>query len=188
MKKLIATAALLAATSVPAFAADYAIDKSHTMVFFSVNHLGFSNSNGQFTDFEGKFSFDEAAPEKSTVEVTIQTDSIDLANNEKWNNHMKSDDFFKVEKFPTATFKSTGVKKTGEKTMAVTGDFTLLGKTKAITLDVTFNKAGEAFGGKEVAGFSATGTFDRTEFGLDTYAPAVSKEVTLRIEVEGNKL
>ncbi len=184
MKKLIATAALLAATSVPAFSADYVIDKSHTMVFFSVSHLGFSNSTGQFTDFDGKFSFDEKNPEKSKVEVTIQTDSIDLANNGKWNKHMKSDDFFKVEKYPTAVFKSSSVKKTGEKTMEVAGELTLLGKTKPVTLDVTFNKAGDVRG-NQVAGFSATAEFDRTEFGLKTYAPAISETVKLRLEVEG---
>ncbi len=186
MKKLIATAALLAATSVPAFAADYVIDKDHTMVFFSVSHLGFSNSTGQFTDFDGKFSFDEANPEKSKVEVTIQTDSIDLANNAKWNKHMKSDDFFKAEKYPTATFISKSVQETGDKTLSVSGDLTLLGKTKPVTLDVTFNKVGEAFG-KQIAGFSATATIDRTEFGITNYAPAVSAEVLLRFEVEGNK-
>lgn len=187
MKKLLATAALLAA-SVPTFAADYKIDASHTMVFFSVSHLGFSHSTGQFTDFDGTFSFDEKNIEKSKVDVTIKTDSIDFANNPKWNEHMKSADFFNAEKFPTATFKSTKVTKTGDKTMDVTGDFTLLGTTKPVTLKVTFNKAGEAFGGKEKAGFSATGEFDRTAFGMDTYAPGVSAEVDLRIEVEGEKL
>lgn len=188
MKKLIATAALVAAAwSVPALSADYALEKTHTMVFFSIDHLGFSKSTGQFTDFDGKFSFDEKNPEKSTVEVTINVDSLDLANNEKWNNHIKGKDYFNAEEYPTATFKSTSVSENADKTLAVAGELTMLGKTKPVVLDVTFNKAGTAFG-KELAGFSATATIDRTDFGMEKSVPHVGAEVELRLEVEGKKL
>ena len=99
---------------------------------------------------------------------------------------MKNEDFFNVEKFPEMTFKSTGVTVTGENTGDVTGDLTLLGVTKPVTLHVTFNKAGKhPMGDKYAAGFSATGTLRRSDFGMDYGLPMVSDEVELRIEVEG---
>ena len=186
MKKLLAGLAL----SVAAFGAnatDYKFDTAHTQIFFSVNHLGFSSSTGQFTDFGGGFTFVEEDFSKSTVNVTIQTDSVDLSNHKKWIDHMTSKDFFDSKKFPTMTFKSTDVKKTGDKTMDITGDLTIKGVTKPVVLDATFNKKGEAFGTKK-AGFSASAIIDRTDFGLDTYAPNVGAEVEIRIEVEGEQL
>lgn len=186
VKKFMAGVALSFA-AIAANAADYKFDTAHTQIFFSINHLGFSNSTGQFTDFDGGFTFDEKDFSKSSVNVTINTDSIDIANHKKWIEHMTSKDFFHSEKFPTMEFKSTKVKKTGDKTMDVAGDLTIKGVTKPVVLNVIFNKAGESFG-TEKAGFSATTTIDRTEFGLDTYAPNVGTEVPIRIEVEGEKI
>lgn len=186
MKKFMAGLALTMA-AFGANAADYKFDTAHTQIFFSVSHFGFSNSTGQFTDFDGGFTFDEKDFTKSSVNVTIQTDSVDLSNHKKWIDHMTSKDFFNSKKFPTMTFKSTQVKKTGDKTMDVTGDLTIKGVTKPVVLNVTFNKTGEAFGAQK-AGFSASTTIDRTDFGLDTYAPNIGTEVPIRIEVEGEKI
>lgn len=170
-----------------AWADDYAFDTAHTQVFFTLNHMGFSNSTGQFTEFDGGFTFDAKDFSKSSVEVSIDIASLDLSNHEKWRGHVIGEDFFDAEAHPKMTFKSTAVKKTGDDTFAVTGDLTIKGVTKPTVLNVKFNKAGEAFG-KEKAGFSATTTIDRTEFGVDAYAPAVGAEVEIRIEVEGEKV
>ncbi len=166
---------------------EYKFDTAHTQIFFKVNHMGFSTSTGQFIDFDGSFDFNEKDFSKSSVNVTIQVDSVDLSNHEKWNEHVTGKDFFDAASYPTITFKSTGVEKTGTKTFAVTGDLTIKGKTKPAVLDVTFNKAGEAFG-KQKAGFSATTTITRTDFGVDAYAPAVGVEIPITIEVEGEKI
>ena len=186
MKKfsaLLLAASLFVAT--PAAAAQYTFEKPHTQIIFAVGHLGFSHSHGMFTDFSGGFTFDEAAPEKSTVDVTIQTASIDMRH-DKWNEHLKNADFFNVEQFPTMTFKSTAVEVTGEKTAKLTGNLTLLGVTKPVTLDVTYNKSGvHPYSKKYVSGFSATGTLNRSDFGMTYGLPGVADEVRLIIEVEG---
>lgn len=169
-----------------ALADNYIFDKKHTQIFFSASHLGFSTSTGAFVEFDGKFNFDQSDFSQSAVNVVIQTNSIDL-NDKKWNEHMMGQKWFNVKKYPTMEFKSTSVKKTGDKTMDITGDFTLLGVTKTITLKTTFNKFGSQFG-REKAGFSATTTIDRTEFGMKNYSPAISAEIPIRIEVEGYKV
>lgn len=162
----------------------YTLDKPHTQVIFNINHLGFSNSYGKFTDYEGTITLDRDNLANSSVEVTIQTGSIDL-DDEKWNAHMKNEDFFNVEKYPTMTFKSTHVEVTGDNTANVTGDLTLLGETRPVTLAVTHNKSGKhPMADKQGVGFSATGTLKRSDFGMNYGLPMVEDEVDLIIEVE----
>lgn len=166
----------------------YEFDKAHTQILFFVDHLGFSTSQGEFHDYDGFFEFDRTKPENSKVEVTIQTASIDM-DDEKWNNHMKNEDFFDVEKFPTMTFKSTDIDVTGENTAKITGDLTILETTKPVTLDVTFNKAGvHPFNQKYVAGFSSTSSLKRSDFGMTYGLPLIGDKVDLMIEVEGFRL
>lgn len=163
----------------------YSFDKAHTQILFFVDHLGFSFSQGEFHEYDGGFVFDRTQPENSSVEVTIQTASIDM-DHEKWNDHMKNADFFDVENFPTMEFKSTDIEVTGEKTARITGDLTMLGETHPVTLDVTYNKSGtHPFNGEYVSGFSATATLDRTQWGMDYGVPNVGQNVELRLEVEG---
>jgi polyisoprenoid-binding protein YceI len=163
----------------------YDFDKAHTQILFFVNHLGFSNSQGEFHDYDGSFVFDRGEPEKSSVEVTIQTASIDM-DDEKWDAHMKNADFFDVEKFPAMTFKSTEIEVTGENTANIVGDLTLLGVSKPVVLAVTHNKSGKhPFGDKFVAGFSASAAIKRSDFGMNYGLPMVGDEVQIRIEVEG---
>lgn len=187
----ICSAALLAvAVAAPAQAADkYKFDTVHSQVIFFVSHLGFSMSEGEFLDFDGGFSFDQKNWGNSSVDVTIKTASISL-DDKKWDDHMKNEDFFNVEKYPTMTFKSTKVESKDGKTGTITGDLTLLGVTKPVTLDVTFNKAGaHPFNPKkQLIGFSATGTLKRSEFGMNYALPAVGDEVEIRIEVEAEKI
>ncbi len=164
----------------------YELEKPHTQILFFVDHLGFAKSQGKFLDFDGDVHFDHEHPEKSNVNVVIKTASIEM-NHEKWNAHMMNEDFFNVETFPEMTFKSTGIEVTGEDTAKITGDLTLLGVTKPVVLDVKHNKTGtHPYSGKEVAGFSATTTIDREEFGMTYGLPAVGKMVEVRLEVEAH--
>ncbi len=189
MRLLLAAAAVigLSFTGTTAHAAPekYEFDKDHTQILFFVNHLGFSNSQGEFHDYDGGFTFDAENPENSSIDVTIMTDSVDM-DDEKWDDHLKNADFFHVEKYPEMTFKSTAIEVTGENTGKVTGDLTLLGVTQPVVLDVTFNKADtHPYSGKFVAGFSGSTTIKRSEFGMEYGLPAVGDEVTVRLEVEG---
>ena len=183
----VALAASVTLSSAQAATDKYVLDKPHTQIIFIADHLGFSHSVGKFTDYTGGFIFDTVDNNKSSVDVTINTSSLEL-NDAKWNEHMKSADFFNVTKFPTMTFKSTKVEKSGDKTAKITGDLTLLGVTKPVTLDVVHNNsARHPFSGKYVSGFSATGKIKRSDFGMTYGLPAMGDEVTLMIEVEGQR-
>lgn len=193
MKKTLFAAALFVATAAgsltPAFAApvSYKIDPAHTAVAFIVNHIGFSNVIGRFNTVGGDISFDKDAVEKSTVNVTIDAASIDT-NHAKRDEHLRSPDFFNAKEFPKLTFKSTKIEKTGDKTGKLHGDLTMLGVTKPVVLDITFNKDGVSPASKlETAGFSARGTVKRTDFGMKYGAPAVGDDIQLLIEIEAVK-
>lgn len=186
MKKYLLIALAVFAFISPAHAQveTYKFDKVHTQIFFSVSHLGYTDSTGQFLDYDGGFTFDRTAVENSKLDVTIKTASVNM-NDEKWNAHLKNADFFNVEKFPDMTFKSTKVEKTGDKTGKITGDLTLLGVTKPVTLDVTFNKADKHPMADEYhAGFTAEGTLKRSEFGMSYGLPMVGDDVKIHINVE----
>lgn len=165
-------------------AGTYSFDKVHTQILFFVNHLGFSNSQGEFHDYDGSFTFDAENPENSSVDVTIKTASIDM-DDEEWDNHLKNKDFFNVTEFPDMTFKSTSIEITGEKTADITGDLTILGVTKPAVLHTTYNKSDvHPYSKKYVSGFSATATIKRSEYGMNYGLPAVGDDVEIRIEVE----
>lgn len=163
--------------------ADYTLDTAHTQIKFGVSHLGFSTTRGSFRDFSGNFSFDPEAPEASSVEVVIQTASLDL-DDEEWNGHITGGDWFNVGQFPTVTFKSTSVESTGDSAMNINGELTMLGVTMPVTLNARLNKIGDQMG-KAKSGFSATTSIDRTQWGLDTFAPVIGAEVSISIEAEG---
>ncbi len=186
VKSLALGAALFAAPLSASAAETYTFDPHHTSVIWSAVHFGASAPHGIFSNIEGELALDEAAPEKSTFKVTIPTDKV-ATGIEKFDGHLKSKDFFDVEKHPTATFVSTSVEKTGSKTAKVTGDLTLIGVTKPVVLDVTLNQiAPNPMNNKKTAGFSATTTIKRSEFGMNYAIPGVSDDVTLQIEAEAN--
>jgi polyisoprenoid-binding protein YceI len=163
----------------------YDFDKAHTQILFFVDHLGFSKSQGEFHEYDGNFTIDRENPENSSVHVMIKTDSIDM-DDEKWDAHMKNEDFFHTEKFPDMTFKSTSIEMTGENEALVTGDLTLLGVTKPVMLETVHNKTGEhPYSGKMVAGFSASASLKRSDFGMTYGLPGLGDEVEIRLEVEG---
>lgn len=179
---LIAASPVFAASAEPE---KYTFDPAHTQVMFSVSHLGMSYSHGRFAKFDGYFTFDVKNPEASDIDVTVDATSIDMGSKE-WEDHIRGTDFLNTEKFPTMTFKSNSVKSTGEKTGTVTGNLTLLGVTRPVTLDVTYNKSGRhPYMKNFVAGFSISGKIKRSEFGMAKHIPDVGDEVNIMIEVEG---
>lgn len=142
----------------------YSIDPVHSTVGFKVKHL-FSFVTGRFDDVAGTITVDPAMPENSSVEVVIQTKSINTAN-EKRDTHLRSADFFDVEKFPKMTFKSKKVVRTGEKTADVIGDLSLHGVTKEVTLKTTFLGKGKGMTGDLQTGWKAATTINRSDYGL----------------------
>jgi polyisoprenoid-binding protein YceI len=164
----------------------YALDKRHGRIVWGTSHFGFSTYYGAFADFDAQLTLDPQAVERSRLTATINTASVATLDPEL-DGHLKAADFLNVAKHPTATFRSTRVARTGARTAVVTGDFTLLEVTRPITLNVTFNAAGQHPVTKAyTAGFTAEGTIRRTEFGMGTYAPAIGDEVRLMISGEFN--
>ena len=185
--------AAAAGLSLPAVAADeYSFDLSHSSIGFAVSHFGFSQVRGRFAEFDGTLSLDEANIENSSISVSIATASIDTGWADR-DDHLRSGDFFDVEAFPEATFVSTSVTQTGDDTLEVAGDFTLLGTTQPVPLAVTLNQLGPNPFNDEVtiAGFSASTTISRSDFGMD-YGLAIPDDpstgigdmVTIVIEAE----
>ena len=178
-------ALLLTATTAFAAPDKYSFDPAHTQILFSVSHLGFSHSHGRFNTFDGSFTFDAKNPAASTIDVTVDTGSVDMGSKE-WDDAVKADALLNAKKFPKMTFKSTSVTKTDDKTGTVIGDLTLLGVTKPVTLNVTHNKSGNhPYTKNHLAGFSASATLKRSDFGMAKYIPDVGDEVSITIEVEG---
>jgi polyisoprenoid-binding protein YceI len=162
----------------------YALDSSHGYITFTYSHLGFSNPRVGFNSFDTVLDLDTDNPENSTVEVTIDAASIDSRVAE-FNEHLVGADFFNTAEYPTITFRSTKVTATGDNTFDVTGDLTILGTTKPVTLTTTINKAGNhPLRNVPTVGVSASTKLVRSEWGLGAYVPAVSDEVELSIEVE----
>lgn len=165
----------------------FVLDKSHASIIFTIKHLGFSQYTGRFNNFDATLDFNQTDPTKSKLEVTIKTDSTDT-NNEVLEGKLDSKEFLNVEKFPEAKFISTKIEKTSDTEGLVTGDFTLMGVTKPLTLKVTFNGGGfNQYAGADVLGFSAIGKLNRSDYGFNAYVPAVSDEVKFYIETEFNK-
>ena len=168
MKKLLLTTlfSVTALTATAAQAATYDVDNegAHASVNFQIQHLGYSWLTGRFNDFDGSFEYDAAAPEKSSIEVVIDTTSLD-SNHAERDKHLKSADFLDVKKYPTATFKSTGFKSTGEGKGEITGDFTLHGVTKSITFPVKrIGEGNDPWGGYR-AGFTGSTTLKLKDYG-----------------------
>lgn len=162
----------------------YRFDPSHTDITFRVSHLGLSDTHGRFNNFTGEVMLDEADPENSSVDVTIYTWSVDTAWDPR-DDHLRRADFFDVATHPAMRFVSTDVETTGEDTAQVTGDLTLLGQTHPVTLDVTLNQIGDhPRTGQRMAGFTATGMIDRTQWGMDWGAGNIGTEVHIRIDAE----
>lgn len=183
-KPLILASALLLAGNAAAAPVSYKMDPNHTDVVASWSHFGFSNPMAHFGAVDGTIVYDADQVGKSSVKVTIPMSGMET-HVAAFNDHLRSADFFDVEKFPTITFNSTKVEAAGANKLRVSGDLTVHGVTKPAVLDVTINKLGvHPMGKRAAAGFSATTTLKRTDFGVGLYAPNVSDEVTISITTE----
>jgi polyisoprenoid-binding protein YceI len=192
MNRRIFTAALsaLLLTGVSAFAqsSSWVIDTNHSQVNFQIRHMGVSNVRGSISGVTGTVVWDDKDPSKSSVEATIDAKTLST-NNDARDKHLKSPDFFNVEKFPTLAFKSTSVSGASGK-LQVIGDLTLGGVTKSVTLDVDGPTAPQkGMGGKMVIGFSATGQVKRSDFnfGNPKFNPMLGDDVKFTIDVEADK-
>ncbi|MBR9843313.1 MAG: polyisoprenoid-binding protein [Rhodobacteraceae bacterium] len=184
---MIAAALILGAGIASAEPVAYNLDASHSQIVFSYNHLGFSTTYGMFSGFEGAIAFDKEDPAASSVSVSFPVQSM-LTGWEARFGHFMADDFFAATEGEMVTFTSTGIEVTGESSAKITGDLTLNGVTKAVVLDAVMNQAGQhPMAGKEWAGFDATTTLVRSDYGLGKFAPYVSDEVEVMISIEAMK-
>jgi polyisoprenoid-binding protein YceI len=181
---IVAALALLPIKSI--MAADYTIDPAHTFVSFAINHLGFSTMRGKFDRQSGSLQFDPAAKQAS-VTIEIDASSIDTGHGKR-DAHLQSPDFLNAVENPTITFKSTGATWNGDKPATLTGDLTILGVSKPVTLTITSMNCGpNPFSKKETCGFDATASITRTDYGVNYGAPAIGEVLDLQIEVEAIK-
>lgn len=181
-----ATALMLGAYT--ASAADYEFDTkgAHAFVQFRVQHLGYSWLYGRFNKFDGRFTYDEAAPENSSVEVTIDTSSVD-SNHAERDKHLRSDDFLNVEKFPEATFVSSEFILGEGNNATLKGELTLNGVTKPIEIAVEKIGGGADPWGGERLGFEGRTSFKMADFGIKKNLGPASTDVEMMLSVEGIK-
>ncbi len=180
--------ALALAAAGPARAERFAIDPVHTRVAFQVSHAGFSSPIGSFSGASGVLDFDPDDWSQAHVDVRIPIATLQLGD-EKWQGRILDPTFFDVKKFPEAHFVSTKVEAKGKDAAEVSGDLTLHGVTRPVTLHVNFNKLAHhplpPF--RLTAGFSATATLSRKDFGMDSWQKVVGDEVRLILEVEATR-
>ncbi len=184
-------AALVVATAAPftarAAPATFTIDPDHSSVLFRVDHLGYAKVVGLFLSFAGQFTFDEADPAASQVELVIDATSVFTRQRDR-DNHLRSPDFFNAKEFKQLRFVGTRIAMTGERTGKLTGNITLLGVTKPVTFDVTLNRVAAHPDPRKkvlVAGFSARGEVLRSEFGMTYGAGGIGDVVEIWLEIEG---
>ena len=190
-KSLRAFAALsLLLTVTPAFAQNarpddakastYSLNQDHSKFLFSIGHFYVSSTQGRFSAFDGTLRFDPQAPDQGMVTIHVSPGSISTDNAAR-DEHLRSADFFDVQRFPSANFESTTLSKNSEKTGKLTGTLTLHGVSRPITLNVTYLTLDPNADRQQ---FSATATLKRSDFGMTNYAGIIGDDVTLNIEAE----
>lgn len=175
-------------TAIATTTTTYSIDKAHSELTFQVRHL-LTKVRGRFSDFSGTIEYDVENPERSQVNVEVQAASIDTNERDR-DVHLRSADFFDVEKTPALTFRSTGIQRTSDGTFAVTGDLTIHGVTRSVSFDAfLLGKAKDPWGNERIA-FEAETTINRKDFGLtwnaalETGGFLVGDEVTISVSVQ----
>lgn len=176
-------------TFVEASGGNYQLEKTHAFLTWRIKHNGLSNYTARFTEFDASIDFNPDDPVSSSVVATINPLSVetDHPTNDSWNDTLATGKkWFNGDNFPQIVFKSTSIEKTGEFTGIITGDLTLLGVTKEVQLSTTYNGTGNApwFGTRDIIGFSATGTLNRSDFGMTSLLPNIGDEVEIIIEAE----
>jgi polyisoprenoid-binding protein YceI len=170
----------------------WVLDPAHSSVDFSVRHMMIANVKGTFQNFTAEIEADPADLTTANIEFTIETASVDTRNKDR-DGHLVSADFFDVENHPKMTFKATNIEKTDEGEYNVTGDLTLRGVTKQETFAVSFEGQGKDPWGNEKAGFSATGTLNRSDYGLvwnaalETGGVLVGDKVKINLQIQAAK-
>ncbi|MGB7340767.1 MAG: YceI family protein [Phototrophicaceae bacterium] len=170
--------------------AQWNIDTTHSSADFTVRHMMVTNVRGSFSNIDGVINFDPANPAASSVDVTIDVNSINTGVNDR-DNHLRSGDFFDIATYPNITFKSTNVEVTGDDSAKVTGDLTIRDVTKTVVLDVDFLGQGGSPFGDTRAGFEATTKIDREAFGLtwnqalEAGGVLVGKDIKIVLDVQG---
>jgi len=170
--------------------AQWNIDTTHSSADFTVRHMMVTNVRGSFSNMDGVINFDPANPAASSVDVTIDVNSINTGVNDR-DNHLRSGDFFDIATYPNITFKSTNVEVTGDDSAKVTGDLTIRDVTKTVVLDVDFLGQGGSPFGDTRAGFEATTKIDREAFGLtwnqalEAGGVLVGKDIKIVLDVQG---
>lgn len=169
----------------PAVAAEnYTVDTAHTYILFRVKHLNIGYTYGRLNGATGSFVWDEASPPKSRIDMQVMANGVDTYD-AKRDKHLQSPDFFNVGRYPSITFKSTSLKKLVGDLYEITGDLTLLGKTRPITFQVRQTGSGKDPWGDYRRGFETKFTVKRSEFGMDFLLDVVSDQVDLTVSVEG---
>lgn len=164
----------------------YTLDKEHASLVWKIDHLGFSRYIGRFNEFDASLDFDPENVANSQLEVIIDTASLDV-NNPSFEDDLRGSDWFDVENFPQAIYRTTSLVETiSEDTFVFEGDLTLLGTTAPVQMTVTFNGGARNFlTRKYTLGFSATAEFNRSDFGLDNMvAFGVGDDIQLEVHVE----
>jgi polyisoprenoid-binding protein YceI len=174
----------VASAAEDAKATKFSVDDVHSSLIFSIQHVGLTNFYGRFNDIDGHYTLDMANPEASSFDVRIKTKSVDTANDGR-DKHLKSPDFFNAAEYPNIEFKSTKVSKTGDNTLQVTGDLTMHGVTKPLTLEM------KVFPPREIekmglrSGVETTFTVHRTDFGVGAPGMGLGDDVTITVALEG---
>jgi polyisoprenoid-binding protein YceI len=183
MLRRILLSSLLAAASLPALAAPqkYDIDSGHTQILFTWNHLGFSNPSATLEKIGGEFQLDTDDLTKSSITVILPLEGIHTGV-PKLDTHLKTPEFFDASKYPEIRFKSTKVEKSGAEGLKITGDLSIHGITKPVTLNAKINKIGDnAMMKTKSAGFDADVTLKRSDFGVSYGVPNVSDDIKVHI-------
>jgi polyisoprenoid-binding protein YceI len=172
--------------ALPARAADtFAVDPVHSSVVFRIKHLNLVHISGRFSQFSGTFAFDDKNPANCKLEMEVKIDSIDTANADR-DKHLKADDYFDAAKFPTMTFKATSMKPSDETHYDVTGDLTIHGVTKPVTVKLErLGTIKDPRTGKPRTGWETSFTIQRSDFGMRTAIPAIADKVRISLAVEG---
>jgi polyisoprenoid-binding protein YceI len=186
MFRRFALLASLVLAAAPLHAATYALEADYTQCVFRWDHLGFSHPAAQLSQGQGTLEFDPADPTRASVDVTLQLASLNTGV-PALDEHLRSEDFFEAAKFPTARFRSTRVEPGAAKDrLRVTGELSLHGITRPVTLDVTILKVGANPRTQlPTVGFEATTVLKRSEFGLGAYVPQVGDEIRVQISSQG---
>jgi polyisoprenoid-binding protein YceI len=188
----VAVAAFVFQAHSAAWGATYKVDPNHSNIGFTVKHNMISKVSGSFKEFEGTYDFDAKKPEASKVEFTAKSSSVNTSNDNR-DAHLKKEDFFFAEKFPTLSFKSKSFKKAGKDKYKLEGDLTMRGVTKPVTFDVEYTGTITDMQGKERTGFDATTKVNRKDYGinwnktLDKGGVVVSDDVVINLQIQGVK-